>query len=395
MSEDDRTGSPEANAQSDIRRGDDSHSGHLLTQLLSQLAEMQGQMSHQYDELYSCQMELNTGLEAHEKRSASEKMAAETAAPASRAATERAAFGDGRQVGQPPWLRGTSTGYRRRESISPVEVNWANAQARQLGQTLADVTRSVRLQETPTLVSGRLFKDFKASFLSYLGMKAPALITQAMMGPNDPDLDAGMQMYLFNLLFQITQKHTVALSELTLLSNQNISNKGAVAWHKLNQKLDRTSFPKIVELLTDFVTKQPAGTSMEEFVSAKRKLISDMNDHLGYVDGMPQLGDMMLGVLVMGLMDVSAPAAATARSIVLAENNMDSHGPLDSEKICSEIIFQTQNSSNPTEHGLVLLKSLNGLYLLDDGQTSSAKAHVPFALLASQSWTMLSSGTSA
>eukprot|EP00873_Tetraselmis_striata_P043249 jgi/Tetstr1/463513/TSEL_008392.t1 len=42
MSEDDRTGSPEANAQSDIRRGGDSHSGHLLTQLLSQLAEMQG-----------------------------------------------------------------------------------------------------------------------------------------------------------------------------------------------------------------------------------------------------------------------------------------------------------------------------------------------------------------
>eukprot|EP00873_Tetraselmis_striata_P026831 jgi/Tetstr1/447095/TSEL_034533.t1 len=87
MSEDDRTGSPEANAQSDIRRGDDSHSAHLVTQLLSQLAEMQGQMSHQYDELYSCQMELNTRLEAHEKRSASEKMADETAAPASRAAT--------------------------------------------------------------------------------------------------------------------------------------------------------------------------------------------------------------------------------------------------------------------------------------------------------------------
>eukprot|EP00873_Tetraselmis_striata_P010121 jgi/Tetstr1/430385/TSEL_020195.t1 len=164
MSEDDRTGSPEANAQSDIRRGDDSHSGHLLTQLLSQLAEMHGQMSHQYDELYSCQMELNTRLEAHETRSASEKMAAETAAPASRAATERAAFGDGRQ-----------------------------------------------------------------------------------------------------------------------------------------------------------------------------------------------LGDMMLGVLVMGLMDVSAPAAATARSIVLAENNMDSHGPLDSEKICSEIIFQTENSSNPTEHDQMVM----------------------------------------
>mmetsp|Transcript_26067 Transcript_26067/g.65561 ORF Transcript_26067/g.65561 Transcript_26067/m.65561 type:complete len:117 (+) Transcript_26067:379-729(+) len=101
MSEDDRTGSPEANAQSDIRRGDDSHSGHLLTQVLSQLAEMQGQMSHQYDELYSCQMELNTRLEAHEKRSASEKMAAETAAPASRAATERAAFGDGRSDSRP------------------------------------------------------------------------------------------------------------------------------------------------------------------------------------------------------------------------------------------------------------------------------------------------------
>eukprot|EP00873_Tetraselmis_striata_P033212 jgi/Tetstr1/453476/TSEL_003968.t1 len=110
MSEDDRTGSPEANAQSDIWRGDDSHSAHLLTQPLSQLAEMQGQVSHQYDELYSCQMELNTRLEAHEKRSASEKMVGETAAPASRAATERAAFGDGRQVGQPPWPRGKTSG---------------------------------------------------------------------------------------------------------------------------------------------------------------------------------------------------------------------------------------------------------------------------------------------
>jgi len=101
MSEDDRTGSPEANAQSAIWRGDDSHSAHLLTHPLSQPAELQGQMSYQFDELYSCQMELNTRLEAHEKRSASEKMAAETAAPASRAATERAAFGDGRSDSRP------------------------------------------------------------------------------------------------------------------------------------------------------------------------------------------------------------------------------------------------------------------------------------------------------
>eukprot|EP00873_Tetraselmis_striata_P035602 jgi/Tetstr1/455866/TSEL_042655.t1 len=89
--DDDAPGAPRQEAEEAVVEATDRAEGVLMP------AEMQGQMSHQYDELYSCQMELNTRREAHEKRSASEKMAAETAAPASRAATERAAFGDGRQ----------------------------------------------------------------------------------------------------------------------------------------------------------------------------------------------------------------------------------------------------------------------------------------------------------
>jgi hypothetical protein len=158
--------------------------------------------------------------------------------------------------------------------------------------------------DAPLMPKTGEFKVWKRDFLSFLSIKAAALIPQLALSSSGVPLNPVAQRYAHAMLVKCCRQNKPAAQTIAGVPTAR-PDCGTAAWEMLCERLDAQSISRTLSLLDRMMVRQAYGQSVSAYVHAVKQHLDEINECMQLKDGSTAIHPHVLAlVMIRGLSNV-------------------------------------------------------------------------------------------
>jgi hypothetical protein len=184
-------------------------------------------------------------------------------------------------VPTPPREQTPSGGTSRRFTIGPDFVAMTADKATDIDGD--SFSRSLRM-DAPLMPKTGEFKLWKRDFLSFLSIKAAALIPQLVLSSSGVPLNIVAQRYAHAMLVQCC-RHNKHVAQAIAGVSVGRPDRGTLAWQVMCERLDAQAISRTLSLMDRIMVRQASRQFVYAYVHAVKQHFGDLNECLQLKDG--------------------------------------------------------------------------------------------------------------